>query len=142
MPTIVVDSYAWVEYAEGSTEGRTAKEYIDGPAELVTPSIVVAELADRAARTDRHPAWTETLRPFIHRQSTVRALDTELADRAGTLTWEMRDASPEAGLADAIVLATAREYDARVLTGDPDFLIPALSNEVIDLPAETRDRVE
>lgn len=45
----------------------------------------------------------------------------------------MRESSPEAGLADAIVLATAREHDARVLTGDPNVLVPALADEVIDV---------
>lgn len=140
MATIVVDSYAWVEYAEGSREGQTAKEYIEGTADLVTPAIVVAELADRATRTDRRPTWTETLRPFIHRHSTVSPLDTDLADRSGELKWELRESSPEAGLADAIVLATAREHDAKVLTGDPDFLTQPLQSEVIDLPAEIHDR--
>lgn len=142
MASIVVDSYAWVEYADGSLEGQTAREYIEGPAELLTPAIVIAELADRATRTDRRDAWREALRPFIQRHSTVSALDTDLADRSGALKWELRESSPEAGLADAIVLATARAADAKVLTGDPDFLTPALADEVIDLPARTRERVE
>lgn len=137
MATIVVDSYAWVEYAEGSPEGDTARGYIEGSASLVTPSIVIAELADRATRTERRDDWRGTLFPFIRRHTTVHPLDAELADRGGEAKWEMRKSSPDAGLADAIVLATAREHDARVMTGDPDFLVPALSEEVIDLPAET-----
>lgn len=134
---IVVDSYAWVEYAEGSVEGESAREHIEGSEPLVTPAIVVAELADRASRTGREDDWQGRLYPFVRRHTTIHSLDAELANRAGEVKWEMRESSPESGLADAIVLATAREHDARVLTGDPDFLVPALSEEVIDLPAET-----
>ena len=52
---------------------------------------------------------------------------------AGKTKWEMREHSPEVELADAVVLATARELDAKVLTGDPDFLVEAFSDEVIDV---------
>ncbi len=132
---VVVDSYAWVEYAAGSAAGELARTYVEGDGPRYTPAIVVAELSDRGTRTDRRPAWSSTLFPFVRRHTTVVPLDTELADLAGRLKWELREHSPEAGLADAIVLATAREHDARVLTGDPDFLVPALADEVIDLTA-------
>lgn len=135
MAEVVVDSYAWVEYAEGSEEGARAREYIEGEHALYTPAIVVAELSDRSTRTDRRTAWTESLYPFVRGHTTVVPLTSERADRAGALKWELRETSPEAGLADAIVLGTAREHDARVLTGDPDFLVPALADEVIDVTA-------
>lgn len=137
MSNVVVDSYAWVEYAEGSEEGERAREYIEGEAALFTPAVVVAELSDRASRTDRREGWTDALAPFVRGHTTVVPLDANLADRAGETKWELRKASPEVGLADVIVLATAREHDARVLTGDPDFLVPALADEVIDLTAGT-----
>jgi predicted nucleic acid-binding protein len=133
---IVVDSYAWVEYAEGSGEGERARYYIEGDAALYTPAIVVAELADRARRTDRVSQWTETLRPFIRHHSSIIPLDAVLAEEAGPLKWDMRTSSPTVGLADAIVLATARSTDALVLTGDPDLLVPALEEEVIDLTSD------
>ncbi|MEF8839767.1 MAG: PIN domain-containing protein [Haloarculaceae archaeon] len=135
MSNIVVDSYAWVEYAEGSEEGERARSYVEGETALYTPAVVLAELSDRAARTDRRESWTATLGPFVRGHTTVVPLDADLADRAGQIKWEMRESSPEVGLADAIVLATAREHDARVLTGDPDFLVPALADEVIDVTA-------
>lgn len=130
---MVVDSYAWVEYAAGSEEGRLAQSYIEADHALYTPAIVVAELSDRATRTGRRDEWAETLYPYIRAHTTIVPLDPELADLAGTLKWELREPSPEAGLADAIVLATGRQQEARVMTGDPDFLVPALEDEVIDL---------
>lgn len=133
MANIVVDSYAWVEYAEGSSEGERARDHIEGDPALYTPAIVVAELADRARRTDRVSQWAETLSPFIRHHSSIVPLDMALAEEAGAIKWEMRTSSPTVGLADAIVLATARSTDAMVLTGDPDFLAPAFEAEVIDL---------
>lgn len=135
MAAVVVDSYAWVEYAAGSEEGDRAREYIEGDYALYSPAVVVAELSDRATRTDRRADWDERLFPFIRRQTTIEPLTTELANQAGEVKWELRGSSPEAGLADAIVLATARDHDARVLTGDPDFLVPELTDEVIDVTA-------
>lgn len=136
MTPVVVDSFAWVEYADGSVAGEQARTYIEGNDSLYTPAIVVAELSDRATRTDRRDDWLSSLYPFIRRQTTIQPLTPELADLAGAVKWELRDESPEAGLADAIVLATARANDARVLTGDSDFLIPALADEVIDVTTE------
>lgn len=130
---MVVDSYAWVEYAAGSEEGQRAKSYIEADNALYSPAIVIAELSDRATRTGRRDEWAETLYPFIRGHTTIVPLDPEIADLAGTLKWELRESSPEAGLADAIVLATARQQEARVMTGDPDFLVPALADEAIDL---------
>ena len=133
MANVVVDSSAWVEYAEGSEAGERARAYVEGEHALYTPSIVVAELADRSTRSDRRDAWIDTLYPYIRGHTTIVPLAPDLADRAGALKWEMRESNPQAGLADAIVLATAREHDARVLTGGPDFLVPALADEVIDV---------
>ncbi|MDY6765173.1 MAG: PIN domain-containing protein [Halobacteria archaeon] len=134
MESIVVDSYAWVEYSEGSKEGENAKKYIDeGDYNLYTPSIVVGELSDRATREGMRTDWEEKLLPFIRRQSVVVSVDGAIAERAGRVKWEMREESPQAGLADAIVLSVAREYDAKVLTGDPNFLVDTLSDEVIDV---------
>lgn len=133
MAAVVVDSYAWVEYAAGSDEGARAREYIEGDFALYSPSLVVAELSDRATRTGRRADWNEQLFPYIRRHTTIEHLTTELANRAGELKWELRECSPNAGLADAVVLASAREHEARVLTGDPDFLVPELADEVIDV---------
>jgi len=94
---------------------------------------VVAELSDRATREGVRERWERKLRPYVERQTEVVPLDAETAGKAGKKKWEMRDHSPEVGLADAVVLATARQHDARVLTGDPDFLVEPLSDEVVDV---------
>jgi predicted nucleic acid-binding protein len=130
---IVVDSYAWIEYAIGSEEGTRARTVIEAADELVTPAIVVAELADRAVRDGVEEQWTTDLWPFIRRHATVVPLDAELARQAGPLKWELRAESPEIGLADAIIAAVAIDHDAAVLTGDPDFIGGATDVDIVDL---------
>jgi predicted nucleic acid-binding protein len=127
---VVVDSYAWVEYAEGSEEGEKAREYIESSRNLYTPAVVVAELSDRATREGVRERWEGVLLPFIRRQTTVVAVGLGIAEAAGRTKWEMREDSPEVGLADAVVLSVAREHDARVLTGDPNFLVEPLSERL------------
>jgi len=46
---IVLDSYAWIEYFLGSDTGRTVREYLNTE-EVVTPSIVLAEIARKYLR--------------------------------------------------------------------------------------------
>jgi len=90
---VVVDSYAWVEYSEGSEEGRRAREYIEGDYDLYTPAVVVAELSDRATREGVRERWERKLRPYVERQTEVVPLDAETADKAGE--DEVGDARPQ-----------------------------------------------
>jgi len=133
---VVVDSYAWVEYAEGSDEGEKAREYIEGSYELYTPAVVVAELSDRATREGMRDRWEQNLLPYMKRQTEVVPVTLEVAERAGEIKRELREDCPEVGLADAIILSVARKKDAKVLTGDPDFLVGAPSDEVIEVGSD------
>ena len=45
----VVDTFAWIEYFNGSEQGKKAKDYIEGE-EIATPSIVIAEFTDKYQR--------------------------------------------------------------------------------------------
>jgi predicted nucleic acid-binding protein len=51
----------------------------------------------------------------------VVPLDTEIARKAGALIHERKRKIRRWGLADSIVLATAREHKAKIVTGDEHF---------------------
>jgi predicted nucleic acid-binding protein len=53
----------------------------------------------------------------IRQKSRIIPLDTALARKAGAVRRDLL----EGGLGDAIIYATALQYQARVLTGDPHF---------------------
>jgi predicted nucleic acid-binding protein len=114
---IVLDAYAWVEYFTGSTEGRKAKEYIDGEYLLLTPAIVVAELSDKYRRTNMEEEW-RLRRVFLRLQSDILDLSYNVAEHAGTLKRRLRQEHSDVGLADAVILSHAREEHAQLVTGD------------------------
>lgn len=110
----VVDSSAWLEYF---ADGPNADEFaspIQDAANLVVPSITLFEVFKRI-RTQRDSEIA--LRAVSQmRRGTVVDLDADLAVAAADLSANLRMA-----LADSVILATARAYDATVWTQDADF---------------------
>ena len=115
--TGVIDSFAWLEYFSGSSAGVKAKPFIES-SKGMTPTIVIAELSEKYRREDL--AFTEDLN-FIVGKTRVVSLDTEIAQKAGRLSHERKRRVRNWGLADSIILATAREYKAKIVTGDEHF---------------------
>jgi len=113
----VIDSFAWFEYFSGSTAGARARPFIES-SKGMTPTIVIAELSEKYRREDL--AFTEDL-DFIVGKTRVVSLDTEIAQKAGVLSHERKRKVRRWGLADSIVLATARQYKAKIVTGDEHF---------------------
>ena len=116
MTTYIVDSWAWIEYFRGSEIGGRAKSQIEA-ATSITPTIVLAEMSRKFRQLGRTDL-PEKLN-FIKQRSTVLPLDESTALLAG----EIRANSPVQGmgLVDCVLLAVARLYSAKVVTGDPHF---------------------
>jgi predicted nucleic acid-binding protein len=120
----IIDSYAWIEYFRASKYGEVAKEYIE-TADAVTPSIVVAEVSRKLQKEIE--LGNETLEgrlkllEFINSTSQVVELGFELAEAAGKIDCEMKKAKKNWGLADSIVLCTAKNMNGKVVTGDEHF---------------------
>jgi predicted nucleic acid-binding protein len=121
----VIDSFAWFEYFLGSDAGMKARPYIEA-GNAITPTIVIAELADKYTREKM--SFSEKLN-FILVRTQDAALDVAIARQSGMLNRERKKVSKRWGLADSIVLATARVRHARIITGDEHFR--DLADEVI-----------
>lgn len=120
----VIDTYAWIEYFRGSAEGEIAKRCIDGH-DIATPSIVVLELRRSILR--RINAVEETIKGaekrmnFVRSNSTIVDLNYSIAMKSAELDFEVKKKVKGWGIADSIVLATARELKAKIVTGDEHF---------------------
>jgi predicted nucleic acid-binding protein len=120
MARYVLDSWAWIEYLEGSTKGDRVREIIlDSRNEIFTHSVTVAEIMSKASRNrmDVDAIWAT-----VSSNSKIVETKNEESKEAGithaeTKTKKNRNFS----LADAFVLATARRLKAKVVTGDMDF---------------------
>ncbi len=123
----VIDSFAWIEYFLGTAAGHKALGFIESD-KGITPTIVIAELAAKYRR-DRLPIAADL--NFIIAKTRIAPLNTEIAERAGSLSSDRKQKVKRWGLADSIVLATAREYGAKVVTGDEHFRDLADETEMI-----------
>lgn len=110
----VVDSSAWLEYF---ADGPNADEFagpIQDSENLIVPSITLFEVFKRI-RIQRDSEIA--LRAVSQmRRGKVVDLDADLAVAAADLSADLRLA-----LADSVILATARSYEATVWTQDADF---------------------
>ncbi|HXI11064.1 MAG TPA: type II toxin-antitoxin system VapC family toxin [Thermoanaerobaculia bacterium] len=110
---IVVDSSAWLEFL---TDGPLADQFASRlrlSARVITPAIVVYEVYKHIKRLRGEDAAIEAVAAM--QKTNVISLDQELALLAADLSLEHKLA-----MTDAIVLATARQYDAKVITSDSD----------------------
>jgi len=120
----VIDAYAWIEYFRASKSGEVAKGYIESEGSA-TPTIVVSEISRKLLR--EIGLGNETREGRLKRLEFIRAttqivdLDFEIAAKAGEIDLEMKKKRRGWGLADSIILCTARVTKGIIITGDEDF---------------------
>ena len=113
----VIDSFTWFEYHSGSEKGLKIREVIETE-NIATSIITIAELSDKFHRED---VDFEKLLLFIRSRSAILPITVSIAVQAGQLKKKMRRKAKDFGLADAIILQTALENDAQLISGDSDF---------------------
>ena len=110
----VVDSCGWLEYfADGANADKFAAA-IEDTQHLIVPAISIFEVFKRVLQQRGEDAALQAA--AIMSQGQVIDLDTSLALTAAKLSAEHK-----MPMADSIILATARQYNATVLTQDNDF---------------------
>lgn len=112
--TVLIDSWAWIEYWKGGKEARMAAEHVEGTEEAVVSALNVAEVYFWVLKYYGEEIANQKIGTLRRRCHTV-APDSEIAISAAKLK-----AAHGLGLADSFVLATARISHAKIITGDPD----------------------
>ncbi len=119
MTRYIVDSWAWMEYLDGSPAGARVRDEIERPtSELFTHAVTLAEIVSKVRRrgAEVDVAWKA-----ITTNSKILTADKDDSRQVGLLHATMKSRNPNFTLADAFVLASSRKMGAKVLTGDPDF---------------------
>jgi predicted nucleic acid-binding protein len=124
--TLIVDSYAWVEFLAAGPRGPLARNHIESPGELVTPDIVLAEVARVLARQGMDSDRIAGHLRSIGALSTVLSVTVEIALETIHAAGDLRHRARSRGLdqpsfSDAIILAFARCMHGSVLTADKHF---------------------
>ena len=116
---VIVDSYAWIEYFEGSKKGLLVKEIIENENNEVFCSVLtVSEIVSKCER-----AGKDSRQYFEAMQSLSRILkiDEKAAIEAGKKHAAIRKNVKNFGLADAFVLVQGEKEKAKILSGDQHF---------------------
>jgi predicted nucleic acid-binding protein len=104
--------------------GKAAKKFIETDYSI-TPTIVVSEISRKLRKDIELGNESQEGRlkrlEFIRATSRIVDLDFEIASEAGGISEELKDEAKGWGLADSIVLCTARSLKGTVVTGDEHF---------------------
>ena len=122
----MIDSYAWIEQFTASINACKVKEVLEKAEELYTPDIVLAEVARKYIRDKVADDITKTRLQQIGDNSQIIYLSSELAFESAKCYVELaqyarKNKHNTPSLSDAIILATARALNAKILTGDQHF---------------------
>ena len=122
----VVDSWAWIEIFKASRPGQVAKSLIEESEDAFTPSLVLAELARKYYREGEDPTVVRGWLQAISEATRVVDIDIALAEDSAVASLDLLSKAKaerlrKPGLGDAIILATARRLEAKLLTGDSHF---------------------
>jgi predicted nucleic acid-binding protein len=110
----VVDSSAWLSYFAGDKNSGLFAKPIVAIDKLLVPSITLTEVFKSILRQRNEESAFEAIAHM--EQGNVIALNGELAVNAACFGVEFK-----LPLADSIIYATARKYEAVVWTQDADF---------------------
>jgi predicted nucleic acid-binding protein len=111
----VVDTSAWLEYFADGPNASFFAEPIERGSGLLVPSLTIYEVFKRVAlQRDEHAALQAIA---IMQQGEVINLHSGIAISAARISLAMK-----LPMADSIILATARAYDATLWTQDADFI--------------------
>ncbi|MCP3982228.1 MAG: type II toxin-antitoxin system VapC family toxin [bacterium] len=110
----VVDSSAWLEYFANGPNATFFAKPIEQVEQLIVPTLSLFEVFKRVLQQrDENEALQVVA---VMQQGTVVDLDSFIALGAARLSVESK-----LPLADSVILATAREFEATLWTQDADF---------------------
>jgi predicted nucleic acid-binding protein len=110
----VVDSSGWLEYYAAGDNASFFAAAIENTQELVVPTLSLDEVFKRVAQQRTENEALQAV--AVMQQGRVAELDSKIAINAARLSLKHR-----LPLADSVILATAREYEATLWTQDAHF---------------------
>ncbi len=112
--SVVVDSSGWLEYITGDDKADLFAPYFESDIRILVPVIVLYEVRKVLLRSS-----SETMADIFQSNALRREvinIDEYIAMSAATLSLKYKLA-----MADALILATAQRYGARLVTSDAHF---------------------
>lgn len=114
----LIDSYAWIEYLNGSSAGEKVNKILNNNKEIYTLNLIISEIISRMSRLNQNSGIAYKA---IISNAKIINLSPEISKNAGLLHAEIRKTIKDFGLVDAILLSLARDMKAKIVTGDEHF---------------------
>ncbi len=119
MTRYLLDTYAWIEYFEGSEKGEKVDKLISAPEnEIFSNPVILAEVVSKAKRSGND---SEVALAAVRQLSKMIDIDLDTGRLAGELHYRYKKEHTDFGMIDALVLATSINIKAKIVTGDPHF---------------------
>jgi predicted nucleic acid-binding protein len=124
--TLIIDSFAWIEFLTGGRQGPAVRRHFESGDLLVTPDMVLAEVARKFGRDGQPRDLIEGHLRAMVALSDVQQVTSEVALRTIVADSELRAHARRRKLnppsfADVVILAMARAHGGKVLTADRHF---------------------
>ncbi len=114
---IVFDTYAWIEYFNGTSKGKIVRKYLENN-NIITPSIVLLELNYKADKE----GWNfKKYYNFIKHKSEIIGMNENFIFSFGKFYNKTKSKIRKIGITDIIIIHTAILNNAKILTGDTHF---------------------
>jgi toxin FitB len=110
----LVDSCGWLEFFADGPNARFFEKPLAQAEYLIVPSLCIYEVFKSILRQKDEDAALQAI--AVMRQGRVVDIDTPIALAAAKISLNL-----SLPLADSIIIATARTYDALIWTQDADF---------------------
>lgn len=114
---MLLDSSAWIEFFIKSDKGFKVKEYLKKE-HCFTSIVTLAEISDWSSR--QHVDGMECVR-FILDSTEIKNVNPKIAFIAGRLNYKRKNKGIKWGMIDSLIVATAFNYNLRILTKDSHF---------------------
>lgn len=113
--TVLLDSWCWIEYFNGTTAGKKVIPYLDDGKRVFISVISLAEVY-KFALLHRHEKDADKMVAEMLARAFLIPVDATLALNAAQF-----NAKQKLGLGDSIIYESAKAHKLKLVTGDPGF---------------------
>ena len=117
MVEMLIDSYAWIEFFNGTEKGKTIEKIL-GERICYTNLTSIAEISEFCSKAG------QDLDKFLEKVmtlSTILSINQKICMAAGKINFQRKKTIKNWGMMDSVLLATALLNNLKILTGDKHF---------------------
>lgn len=114
----IIDTYAWIEYFIGSTQGKEVEKYLTDRQKTITMECCLGEVYAYCLKNGYD---FSSLKDTIISRSVIHPVLREHWIKAAKIRYESRKKIKHFGMIDAILVAKQQELNCKIISGDPHF---------------------